>query len=412
MFDGSTAGAARYVFDLVNSELQSTAIPSQTEPRSFDTHDASMALYKDAHVLKLKNDRGWLMLLGRYTTAENDKTVFGPGGDNPNDTNSSAAIVAYWCDSPTFAQDVKGPYFLVARYHDFVIGGATEQVPLWLGVPAACELEVDGAEWLYVYYTAELTIHANATEYDGQTTTPPDFVPGTHVKRIATALLPWGNAFGEAWYRTTGGFYQVAGTDETLWNSKSGLHEVAGEKLGKVNIYVATGYRWQAGEDPDTLGNRLIWDRYEDLKDVDAVPVVFDRGLALYFAGNHTKAAGPPVNGRRYGWGIWRGVLGPETAGRVYGTDFVVRAVADADPGGTDDLVARSNPTNTVGNWSGDSQTRLDPDPVRLPSGEWIVFSGSQSPSLPDGTPGPGFPLERFEGTAAAAEEPYREAWR
>ena len=53
---GLVKGAAAYAFDLSFSyyPLISTAIPSQTEPRSFDGHDASMANYKDAHVLELK----------------------------------------------------------------------------------------------------------------------------------------------------------------------------------------------------------------------------------------------------------------------------------------------------------------------------------------------------------------------
>ncbi len=404
--DGSTAGAARYVFDLQNTALQSTAIPSQTEPRSFDGHFKSMAVYKDPHVLQLKNGRGWLMLLGRYTQVKGKETdpdvVFGPGGPTPDHENSSAAIVGYWCASPTFTGSVKGPYFLVARYHDIAINGANEQVPLWLGVPAACELEVDGEQWLYVYYTAELTKYANATEFEEHNDATA-FVPGTYLKRFPTWHLPWGNVFEVALDSTTAVKYELASTDETLWNSKSGLHEVEGEKLGKVNIWVAEGWPWYTGEAPQMNGNALIWDVYEELKDVDAVPVVFDGGVALYFAGNH-YADGATT--RRYGWGVWRAVMGPQAYERAYGTDFVVRPVTAADHGGDYDMVARSNPTNVAGNWNGDSQTRLDPDPVRLPSGEWIVFSGSQGPK--GANP---FPLERFEAAAATAEANFADAW-
>ncbi len=410
--DDRTAAAGQYVFDPVRT-LHSTGIPSQTAARVLDGHEA-MALYKDVHVLELKDEKGWLMLLARYNSATEPANVYGPGapdsqpgGGEAGPTNTSVAIVGYWCASPRFAKDVKGPYFLVARYHDLVIDGAQQQVPLWLGVPSACEMEVDGEEWLYVYYAAELTTHANATAYDAYTNTP-DFVPGTFAKRIRTGLLPWGNSLGlgltlidSPWGETV----MVASTDETLWNSKSGLHELAGEKLGKVNIWVAEGDRWKAGDDPGTLGNRLIWEVYEKLKDVDAVPALFDGGVALYFAGNHNEVGGA-VTGN-YGWGIWRGVLGPETAGRVYGTDFVVRPVTVDNVGGNHDLVARSNPGDPDGRWKGDSQSRLDPDPVRLPSGEWIVFSGSGGP---EGS-GKVFPLERFETTADVAEATYREAW-
>ncbi len=109
---GGVAPASAYVFDASVDPLplKSTAIPSQTAPRSFDGHADAMANYKDAHVLELKGGSGWLMVLGRYASADDETRVFGPnpppaqadGDNNPDAGNSSAAIVAYWCSEPTF----------------------------------------------------------------------------------------------------------------------------------------------------------------------------------------------------------------------------------------------------------------------------------------------------------------------
>ena len=54
---------------------------------------------------------------------------------------------------------------------------------------------------------------------------------------------------------------------------------------------------------------------------------------------------------------------------------------------------------------------RLDPDPVRLPSGEWVVFTGSQGPYDPVTQQSPNFYLERFESGEANAERSFRDAW-
>ncbi len=145
--------------------------------------------------------------------------------------------------------------------------------------------------------------------------------------------------------------------------------------------------------------------------------VVFDRGVALYFSANFSDTA---TIGTQYAWGIWRAVLGPATNSRAYGTDFVVRPLSDTDPGGTRDLVVRSNEADDAGfpfivplptRWDSISQMRLDPDPVRLPSGEWVVFTGSQGPYDPVTQQSPNFYLERFESGEANAERSFRDAW-
>lgn len=256
-------------------------------------------------MLVLKDGKGWLMLLARYHSADTPAKVFGPGGNSggdPNETNSVAAIVGYWCDEPTLTSQVKGPYFLVGRFHTFTETRIDYTVPLWLGVPAAYELQVDNVDWLYIYYTAQSTDVDNP---DGKVASSlSSFRAGTHVTRIDTRFLPWDNSFGLAF---ESGFTS-ASTNEELWDSATYDELVWGEYLGKVNIWVANGKRWKPGGNPAAVGNDLIWDVYDSLKDVDAVPMVFDDGVALYFSANDDGTA--PA-GNTHAWGLWRSVLGP-----------------------------------------------------------------------------------------------------
>lgn len=394
-----TAPASDYVFDLDLASdpepLKSTGIPHQVERRMLDGYE-SMSVYKDPHVLKLKDGKGWLMLLARYHSPDGPGVVFGPGRGavEPTETNSVAAIVGYWCDEPTFTSDVKGPYFLVGRFHTFTEARVDFTAPLWLGVPAACELQVDNVDWLYIYYTGQ------STDVDPEgwvASTLSSFRAGTHVTRIDTRFLPWGNSFGLAFDNR----FTSASTDEERWNSARYDELVWGEYLGKVNIWVGNGKRWKSGGNPAAEGNDLIWDVYDSLKDVDAVPMVFDDGVALYFAANDNGAA--PAGGT-HAWGLWRSVLGPAVRSRTYGMDFVVRPVDDANLGGNEDLIARSNPADQAGDWYDDgTKMRLDPDPVRLPSGEWVVFTGA---SAEGGSPL--FAHERYEADQNTAESQFK----
>lgn len=150
------------------------------------------------------------------------------------------------------------------------------------------------------------------------------------------------------------------------------------------------------------------------LKDVDAVPRAFDGGMALYFSAN-VYPVGESAWIPHRGWGIRRSVAAPAPAGRTFGADFVVRAVLGADQGGAYDLVVRTEAANLMGPLTGPigsgnaefvgtgspGDVYLDPDPVRLPRGDWIVFAGGGSGGL-----------ERFETNAAVAERTYAEAWR
>ena len=431
--DGSLACAADYEFRkaaiLITGGgaaqapdvLVATAIAGVVDKRTLDGVGDLYSAYKDVHVLKLADQGGeqggWLMVAARYTAS----SPIGVGyalGIGPDSTLS--AIVGFWSGDPGFATDVRGPYFLVSRWHDLPFLDAPAE--LWLGVPASVVLEVDGEEWLYVYYTAE---DSNAGKRDTDRDALlayADWQPGTYARRIRIADLPWGSLLGHARVGNgSGGATLVTTTvagDESGWDSQTGEMLVVGESLGKVRIWAArepgvgADRRWLTGEDPAARGNVLIWDLKAKLKDVDGDVELYDDGLALYVALNNwpDDPYAAPYETNEHFWGIWRTTAGPAALGRVAGTDFVLRWIPAADAGGEYDCVARSNPTDNVGDlWDDESQMRLDPDPVRLPSGDWMVFTGSDSPRATDP---PLWPLERFDTAEANGDRRFGSAWR
>ena len=432
--DGSLASAADYQFRTTVAlvaaggpkqapgVLTATAIAGVVGPRTLEGVDLFSA-YKDVHVLKLADQYGeqggWLMVAGRYT-AESELGVGYPLGIAPESTLS--AIVGFWSTDPGFATDVRGPYFLVSRMHDlpFVPDGPTE---LWLGVPSSVVLEVDGEAWLYVYYTAEDSNYDKRDDERNALLAYPDWRPGTYVRRIRIADLPWGSLLGHVRVGNSSGggtwVTPAVAADETGWNSTTGEMLVVGESLGKVQIWAArdpysnTDSRWRTGEDPAARGNVLIWDLRQYVKDVDGDVELYDDGLSLYVALNSwTDDPTPaPYETNQIVWGIWRTTAGPAAMGRIEGTDFVLRWIPETDPGGEYDCVARSNPSDNVGvPWDDQSQMRLDPDPVRLPSGDWIVFTGSDTPRVV--VDKPLWPLARFDTGETNGDRRFGAAWR
>lgn len=401
--------------------LTATAIAGLVGPRRLEGVVGQYAAYKDVHVLKLDGQvhegTGWLMLAARYTA----DVPLGVGYSNPSPTNTEAAIVGFWSADPGFATDVRGPFFLVGRWHDlgFVEGGTPTS--LWLGVPSVVELEADGERWLYVYYAAEEDLRGRKDEDPPVLLAFADWQPGTFVRRIRLDHLPWESFSGQvAVGDGTGGakwVTEAAAADETTWDSTTEAMLVVGEALGKVRIWAARepgtsgDKHWHEGEDPAAVGNVLVWDLQAKLKDVDGDVDLHEGGLSLYVAlnewGEDTRAA--PHETNEFFWGIWRTAAGPAAAGRVYGTDFVLRWIDEADPGGEYDNVARSNPTDTGSPpWADKSQMRLDPDAVRVPSGEWVVFTGSTD----DAEPPAQWPLERFDTTETNGDRRFGAAWR
>lgn len=411
--------AVAYEFALARTtgtyEVRATNISSGTARRTLDGVARQISFYKDVHVLAVPTadgHGGWLMLAARY-----DSDVWrGPEGDeSPGVGNSSSAIVGWFCRDPDFVTGVQGPFFLVGRWHDVAMGIATRW-PLWLGVPAAAVVETEDESWLYVYYTADFETSWGVP--GGMFAAPPvGFRPGTYLRRIRLSSLPWRAFSGRI--ECTHGWLSVAdATDESLWNSVTEDHLVVGESLGKVRVWTSRTYAagaatygapWHAGDDPATFTNAEVESVGELIQAVDAVPVIHDGALYLYVCLN-AVANRTPSGGLPYGWGIWRTVAGPAAAGRVFGQDFVLRWIDTADAGGTEDCVARSNPADKTNLYYDDgSLMRLDPDPVRLPSGEWIVFTGAVDSSKAGVQVA--LPLSRFDTTEYNGDRRFRSEW-
>ncbi len=186
----ATATGADYAFDVIRRStsgtypLTSTVIPIRKPGLTIDGLPV-IPLYKDVHVLRLRDGLGWLMLMVR---AHNPLEDF---GGKPMPSNSSTAIVAYWApdgDAGFESNDVRGPVFLVSRVH--VLDGFV--CVLWLGVPAAVEVDEGAEAMIYVYYTAEETTFDDSS----YAAYPSTFVPGTRLRTMSRGDLL--GAFGIA----------------------------------------------------------------------------------------------------------------------------------------------------------------------------------------------------------------------
>ena len=288
--------------------------------------------YQDACVVALPDGAGWLMLLARYARADSD----GPSNPTgPVNAQSSAAIVGYWApaDDPTFTGgDVVGPFWLVSRVH--ALNG--QQIPLWLGVPGGVVVDDDGIATLFLYYVAETSLYP---EDDEQAAISAGFDAGVRLRKIAVedilALLTWeaprydlqtgvilrdvsgpqlqsltaSRAIGR-WLETDD---DRAWFQETNWDEETGVYLVPGVEMGKVRIWVATGYEFTRGSDPsrDPQGNTPFEAQYYSVRTADPMPtlsagegLVGAEVLALYFA---AILPGANSTSSLASWGVWRG---------------------------------------------------------------------------------------------------------
>ncbi len=232
--------------------------------------------------------------------------------------------------------------------------------------------------------------------------------PSAASAAVARLWLSWteeqqvdvgGSAVSEAGVVATGTYLRwepLLSTNESLW-SATGAWLVPGTDRGKVRIWVADGTEFAVGDAPLDLnpqGNTLLWDRYETIKDVDAVPTWAGSQLVLFVSANF-NATGPGPLGT-VGWGIWRCAAISDAVCADFGIDFVVHPFASGvDAEGARDLVAASDADHM----------RLDPDPVELPDDTWVEFNYGYD------TAGQGM-LERHEADAATVAAPWEDAWR
>lgn len=383
--------------------LQATAVPHAVGKRTLDGKADQYSVFKDVHVLPVAGTAwgdGWLMLAVRQSSS----ALLGPGQGEGADRAATAVIVGLWSPDPGFSTTVRGPFLLAATdgdYESIDLGDPTGD-PVrsrgWLGVPSGAVLRdsESNEEWLYVYYLAE---PANGH---------PEFRPGTYARRIRTSALPW-NADGACVQVSDGGVTTVIRWEdacrESQWNTATGYLMLAGEALGKVRLWTSvdgSARWWGKGEDPAGSRNVLFWALSPHAKDVDAAVVAFDGGVNLYVSINQRTAEGH----ERSIYGIWRTTAGPATVGRVAYMDFAFRWADVLTEDGTYDLVARSAGSASTSDVSV-TRMRLDPDPVQLPSGEWIVFTGGADTN--NGNPDV---LGRFSTSAANGSRRFRSIWR
>lgn len=418
-------------YSVTDRYLHSTVIPARKADMVWEGQTFLQPTYKDVHVLELRGGLGYLMVASRYASTTE---VFGPvtgipGGKSPGQQDSSAAILGWWSADAAFdSPDVRGPVFLVSRVQN--VDGTPAFV--WLGVPAAVEVDEGGVKMVYLYYTAESSNYLPPPGVPEPSRAT--FVSGTRLRtvRLQDLLNAFGvevpvespidlAAAGVGWHPNGPDLTKLivepprfiprglepesaqlkgaAVFNESLW-SAAGVGLVPGTDRGKVRIWVATGDVWQTGDGDltaTTRGNTLLWDYCNEIKDVDAVPVWAGWQLCLYVAANQDKdrAKTPLV-----GYGIWRAAAIPGNVTDDFGIDMVVfpfdRATWVEGAEGERDIVAVSEAADTG------YALRLDPDPLQLPTSaaDWLVCSG-----------GGVMVLNAVYGDDATAAAPWTDAW-
>ena len=436
-------------------ELFLTAVPTDKEavPRIFPDgtlRSYTYVRYQDPHILELPRGMGYLMVMAEYLAqspwgeraleiwtwidADDEGEVL-----TPSRSNGASTILAYWSSSPDFGEhEVTGPVWVVARSQPWPAPDSGDTALAWLGVPASCVLTVDGVEYLYVYFVAELSsFEGDAVDNSALN----ENLHGIYVRRlrlehVMSALgAPWmadgtdeGNGHDESIEQdlsrdpdtrvgvTSETSFRIPTfvppdpavnmsetplpldfelpsidwTDEASWDLSIESHLLPGENLGKVRIWVATGDVFPDGGDPKTLdqGNTQFEQYYRNVKTVDPTPVVSEGQLVLYFCAN-TGGSGTSL---MFGYGIWCAGAVASTATYDYGLDFTVYPVDLTTDTGERNLVAAG--TYDATDYSMETG-RLDPDPAQLPDGSWIVATG-----VVEGDPPSVTQLLRVEGDA------------
>lgn len=386
-----------------NPMVRGTAIPHATVQRRLDGK-LQYCVFKDVHVLPVKGSvwgDGWLMLAVRQTSEEKIGAGAPRMTSEEERTKVTTCIVGFWSPDPEFSTTVRGPYFLASPNITDEESGVDSVLPGWIGVPSGVVLRDQAdTEWLYIYYTVEPV-------------TEGAFRPGTHARRIRTSDLPWNHPG----LRTTldgvsasGGVPAWLAGSEQFWDTSEERGLFPGEFLGKVRFWTgvdgAAG-AWGRDQDPSGAGNTLFWDLSPHAKDVDAAAVTFEHGVGLYVSLN--RKPNEDTFGRSI-FGIWRTTAGPAAAGRAPYMDFAFRWADVTTEDHTFDLVSRSS---TDGDGAESYPMRLDPDPVQLPSGEWLVFTGGDIVvNGDDSTRSESDRLLAFSTSEANGSRRFRSVWR
>lgn len=357
--------------------------------------DTFHVLYKDPSVVELP-DGSWLMLLARVRFYD---------GDNADHTNSLGDIVAWWSPDPTFASDqVVGPLLVVdslcALPLTAYVGGTPVSDPygvipgsavrLWLGVPGGV---VDPQqEELLVYYVAEknaepasrpkMDAYAPGATYE-VALADADFTQGIYLKRIQLADLQeriaaeLGNPFTYTAESSATGFGRLAVIPGTLEGRVAIWSSAFEAEFGLATHFDAI-FKSRAG-------GRAV------LKLADPQPTWTNtEGLALVFAAVYNEEGGAKESDvhAASGHGIWRAAA----VDGSNGAEFDIGGDLLGGSGGWDDQIVAAD---------GGSQY-LDPDPVQLDDGSWVVYVGQNDQG------GQSSPLLRFHGDGAPSAPAHR----
>lgn len=339
-------------------------------------------MYKDPSIVHLPDGKGWLMLLSRVrrTSAEIAADTAANGGNyvfhsGPNDCLSD--IVAYWAEEsdPGFedASTVTGPYWIAINIS--TLGPDTEGIRFWLSVPAGAMIS---PTTLGVYFVVEATRYAYAVQgdadsvyrslakYDRSSATMFESCIGVHLIDIADleaqrAAGDYGNEVDWA-KSSSGGRYALPRTVGVLY-----LWQDDGTGLPSTELVEASDYLKVA--DPacsrcsletstiGTFGNLRFFNSAIGRGDW-MNPVNRDSLHGLWMA--TPLATGAATVLRK------DGSMAPTAAG----FDWLLTTSAPFEPAQYDvPKVVDSTRTTTYA-------MPLDPDPVRLSTGQWRVDWG------------------------------------
>ncbi len=333
--------------------------------------------YKDPSIVHLPGGQGWLMLLSRARKLSSEVAAAKAAGTPPDlgPEGCLSDIVAYRAleADPGFedATTVTGPYWIGVNIR--TLGAVSAGVRFWLSVPTGAMLS---ANTLAVYFVVEATRYAAGVQGDAepifdalrdldrQSTSKFESCLGVHLIGLADLLgQPWGDE--DVWAATaSAGRYKVprtVGVTYVWYDDGSGAPST---ELVDFSEYVklADPACARCSLDPSTIGT------VEYLRFFTAV---IPRGRDWLDLGNRDDQHGlwmaTPIATGAYTVVRKDGSRGPTAAG----VDWLLKGSRPFEPA-VYDVASREDGALTPFAYP------IDPDPVRLTTGEWRVDWGLQ----------------------------------
>lgn len=382
-----TNGVFRFDGAAQQSPCKSSCIPIQRDAMNWplvirdhyapkrDTvrEKAVTVTYRDPSVFPV-DGLGWMLVMTR-------NKVLGDAGQGELLPHESLGDVVGWvAPDPSFSRGTKGPFHLV----DDLEARDDLDMRAWLGVPGGVSVGEGKDSWIYLYYATEVPKEPyvdNAAGYSDE-----GFLAGASVKRIPPgAVRERAESGPKKW-------------DEGRWN---GQQVIDGQLLGRVRIWVPKQGAIAGGMLEVVPLESLYADR--SWVTADPQPIDCEEGLQLFFA-NLPLGAKQTDLGPQGGQGLWHASSLPEgaalatpggTVAAQSGRDFIV-----ARPGSNGISADQLVPDKAH---SGEHGARIfiDPDPVRMGDGSFIVFSGTLDRAG----------VYRFDGTSEAGCRPWQKAF-